>query len=145
MDNLLHNLLEFWCKHKQADIIWSREEWDYDLTFSLTMRQFNEMLTLVQDNGVVNSAHDDMSLNTCNPCINILTAKISVLRRNFKLNIFANEMQKVENTIEKKLFDIIQLSISTFQMKESAKGQGVHRIQIVGLSRPLLPTIRKQS
>lgn len=85
------------------------------------MRQFNEMLTLVQDNVVVNSAHDDMSLNTCNLCINILTAKISVLRRNYKLNIFANEMQKVENTIEKKVFDIIQLSISKFQMKESAQ------------------------
>lgn len=110
------------------------------MTFSLTMRQFNEMLTLVQDNVVVNSAHDDMSLNTCNLCINILTAKISVLRRNYKLNIFANEMQKVENTIEKKVFDIIQLSISKFQMKEYTKGQGVQRIQIMGHSRPLLPT-----
>ena len=75
------------------------------------MRQFNEMLTLVQDNVVVNSAHDDMSLNTCNLCINILTAKILVLRRNNKLNIFANEMQKVE----KKLFDFIQLSRSEWK------------------------------
>ena len=69
------------------------------------------MLTLVQDNVVVNSAHDDMSLNTCNLWINILTAKISVLRRNNKLNIFANEMQKVEE----KLFDIIQLSRSEWK------------------------------
>ena len=66
------------------------------------------MLTLVQDNVVVNSAHDDMSLNTCNLCINILTAKISVLRGNNKLNTFASEMQMVE----KKQFSIIQLSIS---------------------------------
>ena len=88
------------------------------------------MLTLVQDNVVVNSAHDDMSLNTCNLCINILTAKILVLRRNNKLNIFANEMQKVE----KKLFDFIQLSRSEWKSLPQG-GQGVQRIQILGLSR----------
>ena len=91
------------------------------------MRQYNEMLTLVQDNVVVNSAHDDMSLNTCNLCVNILAAKISVLRRNYKLNIFFNEMHKFVIPLRRNCLILFNWAFTN----ERATGQSVQRIQIL--------------